>query len=106
MNFDVNVWRSCYDQVQILGQYLVDSRPDADGNLPKFTISLGERASVEAEIKELTRMSSAYLDKCKLYPNDALWLYNPKNEGTWESSPKFKYSHLMYKRRKKMTIRI
>lgn len=105
MEFNAKVWRSYYDQIKILGQYLKDSRPDWEGNPPKFKISLEERHQVEKEIEELSKMCSDYLDKCKLYPREPKWYYDRNNETTWPSSEKFKYAHLMA-RKKYVTIRI
>lgn len=105
MEFNVKVWRGYYDQVNILGQYLKDSRPDWEGNPPKFKISLEERHQVEKEVEELLKLSSDYLDKYKLYPREPKWYYDRNNETTWASSEKFKFSHLM-SRKKYVTIRI
>jgi hypothetical protein len=105
MEFNVKVWRGYYDQVNILGQYLKDSRPDWEGNPPKFKISLEERHQVEKEVEELLKLSNDYLDKCKLYPREPKWYYDHNNETTWASSEKFKFSHLMA-RKKYVTIRI
>ena len=103
--FEVRTWRNFYDQVRILGAYLKDSRPDADGNPPKFKISLEERHKVENEIAELLAMSDKYLDKCKMHPREPKWYYDRSNETTWASSEKFAFSHLM-PRKKYVTIRI
>lgn len=105
MEFDVKVWRSYYDQINILGQYLKDSRPDWESNPPKFKISLEERHKVEEEIDNLLKLSNDYIDKCKLYPKEPKWYYDRNNETTWPSSEKFQYSHLMA-RKKYVTIRI
>lgn len=63
--FDINVWRSYYDEINILGQYLKYSYPDWDGNPPKFIISLSERRKVEKDIAEIIKKCSAYLNKFK-----------------------------------------
>lgn len=105
MDFDISVWRRYYDQVQILGSYLKDSRPDADGNPPKFTITLEERHKVEGEITELNKLCDGYLDKCKMHPREPLWHYDRNNETTWLSSEKFQYAHLM-RRTKYMRVRV
>ena len=104
MEFNVKVWRGYYDQINILGQYLKDSRPDWEGNPPKFTISLQERKQVEDEIKQISKLSSDYLDKCKLHPHEPKWVYNPRNETTWASSEKFIFHHFMPKK-KYLTVR-
>lgn len=103
--FNVRVWRGYYDQVNILGQYLKDSRPDWEGNPPKFRISLEERHQVEKEIAELLHACDAYLDKCNLRPREPRWYYDRSNETTWPSSEKFAYSHLL-PRKKYVTIQI
>jgi hypothetical protein len=103
--FDVNTWRSYYDQVQILGQYLKDSRPNIDGDPAKFKISIEERNRVESEIDELLKMCDNYLDKCKVYPKEPKWYYHRDNPITWVSSEKFQFSKLMT-RKKYMTIAI
>lgn len=99
MDFEINVWRGYYDQIQALGAYLKDSRPDVDGVAPKFTITLSERHKLEGELVRLTNLCDKYLDKCRIHPREALWPYDRTNETTWASSEKFKYSHLMPKRR-------
>lgn len=103
--FSVRAWRSTYDQVNILGQYLKDSRPDWEGNPPKHIISLEERTKVEREIADLLKMNDKYLDKCKLYPREPKWYYDRNNESTWASSEKFQFFHLM-PRKKYVTLSI
>ena len=93
--FRVKDWRKFYDQVRILGEYLKDSRADADGNPPKFRISLEERRKAEDNIKNLLKMSDDYLDRCRLYPRERKWKYDRENETTWSSSDKFEYKELM-----------
>lgn len=103
--FNVTAWRNAYDQVHILGQYLKDSRTDWEGNPPQFTISPDERRLVEKEIEDLLKMSDDYLDKCHLRPREPKWYFDRNNETTWASSEKFKFSHLMG-RKKYVTIKI
>ncbi len=103
--FDVRVWRNYYDQINVLGQYLKDSRPDWEGNPPLFQISLEERHKVEKEVEELMRLSDKYLDQCHLRPREPKWYYDRNNETTWASSEKFLFSHLM-PRKKYVTISI
>ncbi len=99
MDFDAKVWRNYYDQVKILGQYLIDSRPDEEGNPPKFTIPLDERREVEKDINHLLKNCDKYLDKCKLHPKDSLWYYDRNNQTTWLSSESFKFANVMSKKR-------
>tara|TARA_R110000868_G_scaffold72542_2_gene211309 strand:- start:386 stop:709 length:324 start_codon:yes stop_codon:yes gene_type:complete len=103
--FNVKAWRNAYDQVNILGQYLKDSRPDWEGNPPKFTISMDERKKVEQEIADLIKLSDNYLDKCNLRPREPKWYYDRNNETTWASSEKFLFHNLM-RRRKYVTLSI
>lgn len=93
--FSIAIWRSFYDEIKQLGQYLIDSRPDYQGNPPKFTISLEKRNETEKHIENLMKMSDAYLDRCHLYPRERKWRYHRDNQTTWASSNKFEYAHLM-----------
>jgi hypothetical protein len=97
--FNVKAWRNVYDQVNILGQYLKDSRPDWEGNPPQFTISLEERSKVEKEIEDLIKMSDDYMDKCYLRPREPKWYYDRNNETTWASSEKFSFTHLLTRKK-------
>ncbi len=93
--FEVNVWRNIYNKVQLLGKYLIDSRPDKDGNPPAFKISLEERFEVEEQIKRLTSQSNNYLNRCGMRMPSPKWHYSIKDETTWASSDKFEYPHLL-----------
>lgn len=103
--FRAGAWRKIYNQVNILGQYLKDSRPDWEGNPPKFTISLEERHNVEREIRDLLKLNDDYLDKCNMRPREPKWYYDRTNETTWASSEKFQFFHLM-PRKKYVTLSI
>ena len=89
IEFNIREWRARYNQINILGQYLKDSRPDADGNPAKFKISLTQRHKTENEIAELMRLNDQYLDRCHLRPKDPKWYYDRFNEETWASSEQF-----------------
>lgn len=104
MDFEVKVWRNIYDQVQILGQYIVDSLPDAYGNPPKFEITEVERKKAERELEILLKNNDRYLDKCHLRPKDPIWNYDRFNQTTWSSSEKFAYREKVC-RKKYMTVR-
>ncbi len=93
ISFDLVEWRTYYDMVKTLGQYLIDSRPDIEGNPPKFTISLSERKKIENEIKQLTNDSNAYLDRCGMKMPAPKWFYDRHDEETWASSDKFQFHH-------------
>lgn len=97
--FTVSAWRRYYDQINILGLYLKDSQYDAEGNPPKFKITLQERERVEKEISDLMKLNDAYLDKCCMKPNEPLWTYDKNNEHTWASSEKFLFGHLLTERK-------
>ena len=105
MEFKVSTWRSYYDQINILGLYLKDSRPDWEGNPPKFKISLEERHKVESEVAELMKACDDYLDKCHIRPHEPKWYYDRNNETTWASSEKFTFPHLL-SRKKYIMIKI
>ncbi len=97
MEFNINVWRGYYDQVQILGQYLKDSLPDSYGNPAKFKITLVERREAEKEVQHFMKLSDKYLDKCRMFPRERPWVYDRNNELTWASSEKFMFFDLMPK---------
>lgn len=99
VEFEVRVWRNYYDQVNILGQYLKDSKPDEWGNPPKHVISDYERKRIERDIEQLLSQSDKYLDRCKIYANERAWTYDRNNKTTWSSSHTFLFHHLMPKKR-------
>lgn len=64
--FNPRIWRNYYDQVQILGEYLKDSYPDAEGNISKVNISEEEKHKIRVDISQLLRYSDKYIDSVSM----------------------------------------
>lgn len=91
----MNVWKSCYDKVQEIGQFIKDSSTDIDGNHKLPLISKTEKKEWLIKIDKLLKESNYFLGKKKLILFKKKWQYKLNDPTTHASSIAFEYEHKM-----------
>lgn len=99
MKLDINEWRRQYDNAQVLGKRLKDSRftQDKKGkwHAPKLELTEEQQKNLEEQITDIIKGCGNYLDACGITRPKPLWIYDEKDKSTWASDPLFAYGHLI-----------
>lgn len=85
--FSVDVWMLYYNNIYRLGGEL---RQDTYNQATKM-----RSEEIIEQMKDISQEVSNYLDDCGMFMPKAKWEYDSKNDETWKSSTRFKYSHLL-----------